>query len=253
MEALIASQVERAVRDLIVAEQTNLGVEITTPVVYPDGDVVTVVVERASDSFLVHDAGFASMRLSESGIHLSRVAARRLKENCARYKCNFSQGRVSAKADMESLGIVISLVANAARTVGDYALEMRRQAEADFRQILSEALREIFGARIRENEEIRGTSGRRYRVSAIVLDTKEDQPVNVVSAVANRQGVPYSFAMLYDLQEVYRGVEGDSVYDENADIRAEDRLLLGSVGRVFSFSEARSRFREIMGASAGNS
>jgi hypothetical protein len=249
--ALSVSQIEDAIRDLIVAEASNLGIEVSVPVAYPGGDLVSVVIEQTKEGILIHDAGFAAMRLSQSGIQISKAVGVRLTEYAARFNCIYSLGRVSVRCDSDSVGVTAALVANAARSVADYALEIKRHAEADFRHILSDVLREIVGPRLRENEEIKGKSGRKYRISAVLLDAAEANPLNFVSAVANRQAVPLGFAMLYDLRGSFVGVENDSVYDDASDIREEDRALLSSVGSVFGFMEAKHRFRALLGSPAG--
>jgi hypothetical protein len=249
--ALNISQIEDAIRDLIVAEASNLGIEVSVPVAYPGGDLVSVVIEQTPDGILIHDAGFAAMRLSQDGIQISKAVGARLTEYAARFNCTYSLGRVSGRCDASSVGVTAALVANAARSVADYALEIKRHAEIDFRQILSEFLREIVGPRLRENEEFKGKSGRKYRVSAVLLNPSQTSPINFVSAVANRHAVPASFAMLYDLRESFVGVETDSVYDDASDVREEDRILLSSVGSVFGFMEAKHRFRALLGSVAG--
>src|SRR5208337_77169 len=178
---LDAGAIERAVKDLVAAEPSNLGVEVTLPVAYPGGDLITVVVERKEASMLVHDAGFAAMRLANGGVTLSRSVVTRLQEYAKRFNCGFSDGRVSTECDLGKVGICAALVANASRSVADYVLEIRRHAESDFRRTISDNLREIMGRRLRENEEIRGVSGRRYRVPITVLDKNEAVPTRAVS------------------------------------------------------------------------
>jgi hypothetical protein len=249
--ALSISQIEEAIRNLIVAETSNLGIEVSVPVAYPGGDLVSVVIEQTADGVLIHDAGFAAMRLSQAGIQIGKAVGARLTEYAARFDCTYSRGRVSARCDAGSIGVTAALVANAARSVADYALEIRRHAEVDFRQLLSDLLREIVGPRLRENEEFKGKSGRKYRVSAVLLDPAQTSPINFVSAVANRHAVPISFATLFDLRESFVGVETDSVYDDASDVREEDRILLSSVSSVFGFMEAKHRFRALLGSVAG--
>jgi hypothetical protein len=54
--------------------------------------------------------------------------------------------------------------------------------------------------------------------------------------------------MFFDLKPLYPGVERDAVYDNEADIRKEDRTLLKSVGtEVFSISEAALHFAQMAG------
>src|SRR5262249_10550297 len=158
-----------------------------------------------------------------------------------RYRCTFADGRVSSSATFENIAQVACLVANAARSVADYAYEIKRQAEWNFRVVVFDKLREIVGDRVRETEEYRGKSGRLYRVP-IVLDPMKAKPQHFVSTLANRQAVPQSFAMLFDLGGAYPDVERDAVYDDTADLRQEDRSLLTSAGaHVFGWMEAELR------------
>ena len=129
---LEAADLEKAIQGLVSAEQTNLGIEVSVPVVYGDGDLVTVVVESAGAEFVVHDAGFSAMRLTASGIGISRNVAQRLHEFCQRYKCSFSGGRVNAPSSRADLPTIACLVANAARSVGDYVYEIRTSSGIRF-------------------------------------------------------------------------------------------------------------------------
>src|SRR4051812_1789412 len=136
---LKASDVEKAVRSLVTAQRTNLGVEVTVPVAYGDGELTSVVVETTPMGFWVHDAGFSAMRLTSAGVALSRNVSLRLNEYCHRYHCTFSEGRVAA-APMEDVAQAVSLVANASRSVADYVYELRRESEFDFRSMVFEKL-----------------------------------------------------------------------------------------------------------------
>src|SRR5437879_4938475 len=110
------AEVQRAIQALTVAEKTNLGIEVTLPIAFGDGALVSVVVEREGDAFLIHDSGLSAMRLTSAGVSLSKHVTFRLNEFSRRYRCQFVDGRVSAKADSaESIALVASLVANAAR------------------------------------------------------------------------------------------------------------------------------------------
>lgn len=240
---LKAAEVEKAIRALTSAEKTNIGVEVTLPVAFGDGALVSVAIEEASKGFDIHDAGLSAMRLTSAGVTLSKHVVFRLNEFARRYRCTFINGRVSAHADnMDDIATVASLVANAARAVSDYVYELRRQAEYDFRVVLFDRLKEIVGPRVRETEEIRGESGTRYRIP-IILDAHQAAPQNFVSPIANHSAVARSVAMFFDLKPLYPGVERDAIYDSEADIRKEDRLLLKTVGtQVFALAEANVRF-----------
>ena len=244
MKPILPTDVEMAVKGLISAETTNLGVEVLIPVIYADGQMTSIIVEHEDGAFLVHDAGEGAMRLSAVGIPLTRAS--HLSDIVARFRCSFIKGRVAAKvSSSDELGIVASLVANASRSVADLALEFRRRTEADFRLIVSEKLREAIGPRVRENQEFRGHSGRRYRIPVVVLDRAQAHATNFVSALATRQTVPLSVSMFFDLRNAYPNIENDAIYDDSADFRAEDRALLASVSTVIGLMEAPLKFRAI--------
>jgi hypothetical protein len=243
---LKAADIEKAIRALIAAQKTNLGIEVTVPVAYGDGELATVVVEQAGDGFLVHDAGFSAMRLTAAGISFSKNVVQRLNDSCQRYRCTFSDGRVFSQSGLTEIAQVVCLVANASRSVADYVYEIRRHAEHDFRLTVFDRLKEIVGDRVRETDEFRGKSGRRYRVP-ILLDVTRARAQNFVTTIAHRQAVSQSFTMFYDLGAAYPEIERDAIYDDTADIREEDRALLKSVGtEVIGLMEAQHRFREIV-------
>ncbi len=241
------AEIENIVRTLITAETTNLGVQIALPVAYGDGDMVSVFVDTIDGSLVLHDAGFSAMRLSSAGIRLTQHVMHRLRDLARRYRCDFEAGRVVARSDIKELPQTICLVANAARSVADYAYEIRRQAENDFRIIVFERLRDIVGRRMRQHEEFKGKSGRIYHLP-IILDRAEQHPQNFVSALGHRHAVAQSFAMFHDLSAAYPTVERDAVYDESSDIRDEDRVFLAYIAnQVMGLMEAPLRFRGVIG------
>ena len=246
MTEIAAADVERAVKALVFAQKTNLGIEVSMPIIYADGQLASIVVEAEDGAFVVHDAGEAAMRLSSAGIPPTR--ADNVSGIVARFRCGFIKGRVTAKANsIDEIGVVASLVANASRSVADLALEIRRHTEADFRIRVGETLREAIGPRVRENQEFRGRSGRRYRMPAIILDRTEAHPTNFVSALATRQTVPLSVSMFFDLRGPYPNVENDAIYDDSSDFREEDRALLASISTVIGFMKSPLKFRAIAG------
>jgi hypothetical protein len=242
---ITAAEVEKLIRSYTAAEKTNLGIEVTVPVAYGDGELVTVVVEQTKDALIVHDASFSAMRLSSAGVSLTANVAHRLSELAERYNCKFQDGRVMSATDtVESLPQVVALVANASRSVADYAFEIKRQAETDFRLIVVDKLREIVGARAHDPDEFIGASGRRYRLP-FILNEAMTLPQNFISTLAQRSNVNQTFATLFDLRSPYPNVERDAVYDDAAHLRDEDRTFLKSTDAVvFGWMEAELRFKE---------
>lgn len=237
-EPLSAGAVENKARSLIGARSTALGIEITTPIVYPDGDCVLVIVAQEAGRYLVHDVGIGSMKLSREGIAIGREMRERLVVVAARYDCLFHADRMSRSCSCDEIATSIMLVANASRTVGDIASEARRQSENSFRYVLTERVREIFGSRLKENEVFRGQSRTAYRVANTILDESGREPVAFVVPLASRSAVASQFRELYDLRAAFPNIHRGSVYDEASDFRPkEDGWVLNEVGQVIPFGQ----------------
>ena len=246
MLGLVPEQIEAAARTLIRAERTNLGIEITLPVAYPDGELVSVVASFEQGECVVHDASAGAMSLAGAGVRINRHLNRRLVELVGRYGCQFVANRVIRRCAPDQVAFAAVAVANASRTVGDQALEVRRQAEQDFVVAVTERLREIVGPRLRTNEPVTGKSGRTYRVTGIVLDEAQKEPVAFVASVPNRSAVASQFAEFYDLRHAHSKVINESVYDEERDLRDEDRRLLGMVSKLVPFAQTRTNFSRLV-------
>ncbi|NYZ12521.1 hypothetical protein HL658_08160 [Azospirillum sp. RWY-5-1] len=242
MNRLSAEEIEFAARSLIEASETSLGIEVNTPIVYPNGDCVTVVVEQDRSDFVVHDGSFGAMYLAAEGIDLSKSLSTRLSNAVGRYGCEMKGGRVVRRAGADELPIAIALVANASRLVGDQVLEMRRQSESEFRVVVTEKLRNFVGDRLRENQEFKGKSGRLYRVANVILDSSRSKPVAFVMAITGRHAIPAAFSEMFDLKQALPAVANDSVYPDDSGVRIEDANLLNEVGRAFAYSKAAEEF-----------
>lgn len=243
---LTPSELEDAARALITASKTSLGIEVTMPVIYPDGQAVTVVVTVEGGEYVVHDAGFGAMYLTNAGMRLTKQIRQRLSSLASRYECNFIEGRMSRRCTLDQIAIAIALVANASRLVGDQTLEGHRRADGDFIASVTDSLRDIVGAkRLRTNEGIKGRSGRTYHVRNVILDTQERTFLAFVEALANRASVPNRFMEFHDLKGAYQTTRNFSVYDENEDLPTVDLKLLGEVCEPLTFNQSRKRFREL--------
>ena len=90
IRVITPEEIEVTARAIVSAKTTSLGIEVTTPVVYPNGDLVTVAVTIEGGEYVVHDAGFGAMYLNSAGVRLTRQLARRFTELAARYVVNLS-------------------------------------------------------------------------------------------------------------------------------------------------------------------
>jgi hypothetical protein len=122
MHHLTPEELEAASRALVTARETAMGVEITTPVIYPNGACVTVTVTMEGGEYVVHDAGLGAMYLTAEGIRITRQLSERLAAFAARYECEFIEGRMLRRCSTDDVAIAAMLVANASRAVGDQAI-----------------------------------------------------------------------------------------------------------------------------------
>lgn len=254
MQRLSPEQIEAASRAIITARESAMGIEITTPVIYPNGACVTVSVTMEGGEYIVHDAGLGAMYLTAEGVRISRQLSERLSALAARYECEFIEGRMLRRSSPEDVAIATMLVANASRTVGDQAVELRRHSESEFRYAVSERVRNLVGSRWRENQLFQGASGRGYRIGNVILDPAETAPVAFVFALPSRSAVPAQFAEMYDLREAYPRIANDSVYNDAGDFRPrEDGWLLRKVSVLIPFSQMQSQLPRMHAATANGS
>lgn len=243
---LTVEEIEAAASALVTAEQTSLGVEVTMPVVYPDGSAVTVVVAAESGEYVVHDAGFGAMYLTSNGVQFSKQIRKRLASMATHYGCEFVDGRMTRRASLEEIALAIAMVANASRCVGDEVLEARRRSESDFIAAVADSLRETIGSkRIRTNEQFTGESGAQYRIHNVVLDRTESDAIAFVEPLSSRSVVSQRFMEFTDLRPLHQNASMYAVADDHEELSAPHRRLLQRVCEVVPYSEARAKFRPL--------
>lgn len=209
-----------------------MGIEISMPVVLPDGDFVNVTVVNDADGYLVHDGSSAVMSLASMGVKTSSDARKRFVPLASRFGCEVLDGRVFRRVSREQIGVAAVMVANAARSIADIALEAKRRIEQDFKRSVSEKIKEVVGDRARANEEVKGSSGRLYHVQNVILDAKLKAPIAYIEALGSRASVSSHFMEFFDIRKANDGVRLASVYDENGEFREADTILLGNVSSI---------------------
>lgn len=248
MRDIAKLDIKRAICGLITVAETNLGLEVSTPVMYPNGDMATVVIAQEGAKLLIHDAGLGALHLNKHGMKINRAVRSRIEEAVGRYGCQFVTNRVTRRTSTEYLGLAALTVANASRAVADEAVEIRRSLETDFREAVLSNLRDMVGNRVRENETIKGKSGRSYRVSALILDRSEKNPLAFVSAISSRVTIPSHLTEFFDLKNAFDGVFREAIYDDASDLREEDRILMAQVADLVPFSQVRLRLGAVFNA-----
>lgn len=243
---LTAREIEAVASALIVAEETNLGVEVTTPVVYPGGQPVTVVVAQDGEEYVVHDAGFGAMFLTGSGVRLTKQIRKKLAALAANYGCEFLDGRMRRRSTSDDVPLAIAMVANSSRCVGDELLEVRRRTESEFVAAVSDSLKEVFGGqRIRTNEQFAGESGAQYRIHNVVLDRGESSAIAFVEPLTSRAVVSQRFMEFSDLKPLHQSAHMYVVADDHEVLSPPHERLLRKVCQVVPYSQSREIFEPL--------
>jgi hypothetical protein len=236
---------EAAARGLINARTTNLGVEVTMPVLYPNGNAVAVIVAKHTGRYVVHDAGGGAMHLSSFGVTITKPMRQRLERMVAAYGCEFVSGRVTTACEPEQIAVAIALVANASKAVGDEAQIADRLRASRFVERVTETLTEFLGKRVQVHKEMVADSGRTYRVGHVVLDADLDHPVAFVEAVPDKETVSRRVAEFLDLKDHYTDVAREAVYDDSRDWPSGDLMLLKKVSNPVPFNRWRNRAKAL--------
>lgn len=233
---------------LTEVESTNQGIEVTLPQAYHTGEAVVVVVSSEREGYVVHDNSYAALVLSNAGISPGRRLAEALRPQILEYGCELDGLRVVRRCTSQSeLAYCMVLVGSASRLIADQALKADKPPLYDFKSSLLSQIIELVGSkRLRTNEEVSGHLGSRYRVSAVVLDTLESQPVAFVEPIADREAIARRFKQFYDLRvtPAYRGIDLIAVYDEANPIPPGDALLMQEVGNLVRFADVPARMRQ---------
>jgi hypothetical protein len=240
-------QLEAASRALIKARTTNLGIEIEMPIMYPNGQCVSVVVTVRGGDYVVHDAGFGAMYLTAAGVTMTKNLTERLSRLADAYGCDFVSGRMSRSCTQEQLAIAIALVANASRAVGDQALEIRRQRIRDFKREVSVVLNDVMHSERVKRDRVIGDSGTEYQVDFVVLGNDKERPLAFVEPVSDQDAVNTKFREFFDIQSnrVYQSVDRIAVYDDRHTWRPGDLLVLNRVSNVVPFTAFPRRLKRL--------
>ena len=89
---------ERLLKDtcgMMSTFESNLGIEVSLPTIYPNGDHVVVILrEIDEDNVLLHDGGFSLQVISSMGLNLQKNAIKHIIEYASMMGCSFDGGRV---------------------------------------------------------------------------------------------------------------------------------------------------------------
>nr|WP_314447428.1 hypothetical protein [uncultured Sphingomonas sp.] len=236
-----------AICELTEVVRTSQGYEVTLPQAYASGNVVAVVIAPVGKGFVVHDNSYAAMLLERTGTSKSLTLVSDVEAAVAHYGCKLEHMRVTRSCEtIDEVALSAVLVGSASRLVADQALKADRLPVFDFKSRLLGRVTEIVGERrVRTNEQVTGHLGSKYKVSTVVLDPLERQPLAFVEPISDASAVARRFKEFYDisLNPAYQRVERVSVIDDERSIPAGDVLLMQEVGALVRYSDSSKLFQ----------
>src|SRR5689334_374445 len=188
------------------------------------------------------------MTLANHAVRMTPKLSARIAKLAKHYGCEFSNERMARTATADELPLAVAVVANASRTIADQLLQVPTQPILSFRQTAIERVKEFVGSnRVRENELVVGNSGTEYHIGAAVLDRQLSKPVAYVEAVRDMEGVNKRFREFYDISLVpeLSDMARIVLYDDAAELRQGDLLVLQNVSNVVRFSDAEARLKPL--------
>ncbi|WP_438750007.1 hypothetical protein [Pararhizobium sp. O133] len=237
----VANFAERIAGELVRARRSSRGVVITTPVLFPSGAHVTILVTFTGDRCLVSDDGaaYAEADLMGAGEIFRRVARSIADEVGLRFN-NFEIFETDARID--TLPGIIAIVADTARRAIHVTAErLARKLDFDLKTSIVDRLIDVFGAkRVSADAEITGASTHNWTVDALVktegaeiaIEAVSPSPISVSSAymklddIRRLDGAPRTVAALKGKQQF-----------------GADQLLI--LGRTSKLVDVRSDWREL--------
>jgi len=240
---------ERLLKDtcgMMSTFESNLGIEVSLPALYPNGDHVVVILrEIDQDNVLLHDGGFSLQAISSMGLNLQKNAIKHIKEYSSMMGCSFEDGRVMRKCEPFRVAAAAMTVSNVCLYVASQ-FQVMQETKKDFDLIVKDALcKNLSDGLVAPNYSIFGASGGKYSVTAAIIAPNKDVPRAIVEAIATPKSVNGRFRHLYDIMAntEHLDVERIAVYDDNEDFHQHDYLLLQDVSNVVAFSDIQKRVR----------
>lgn len=219
----------------VEAVEENGRMAVVTPAEYPDGDAVVIwLADRGDGTFEATDLGEADARLIPTG-----PGARALGVPAAaiarRLDVTFSEGTLTARAQLPELPETIWRVAQAAAAIAEAATFQRPQApkEAAFLDMVERALRDR-NIDVQPEAELQGASGHSYTATLFIPSQEA-----VVEPITGEQGWNKAAAVYVEFGDISRanGYKLLAVLDDREEPSGPDvESLLQQVGAVTRWS-----------------
>lgn len=233
--------VDRIASELVRAKRLARGTVVTTPVLFPSGAHVSILVSFNGDRCLVSDDGAAYSEADMMGAsEIFRRAARNIAEDAGLRFNNFEI--FEADARIENLPGVIAIIADAARrAVQVTADRLARKLDFDLKTSIIDRLVDVFGAkRVSADATISGASTHSWTVDALVQTESADIAVEAVSP--SPISVSSAYMKLDDIRRLAEAPRTVAVLKGKQFFGSDQLLILNRTARLI---DATADWREL--------
>ena len=213
--------------------ETNLGHKLTTHVMYPSFEPVSVFVVSRGDQFEVHDGGGAVKSAATHAID-GRSVKSACQQSAMRFSCEFFDDHISASAiDQDWLYSAIDAVANASSLAAHNIIQKKSVQK---KQSLITKTKKIFddstwGAETKTEISIPGKSGKLHNFDLAVIYGNKMAIIDAVVPHPNSIAAKY---LAFSDAAPKHGTYKYAIYED--DMSNEDKVLIANVADLISFS-----------------
>lgn len=232
---------DKIVGELVQARRIDRGVVVTTPVLFPSGSHVSVLVSFSGDRCLVSDDGAAYAEADMMGAgEIFRRAARSIADETGLRFNNFEIFEADARLDI--LPGIIAIVADAAkRAVHVTAERLARKLDLDLKTSIVDKLIDAFGsAHVSVNAAISGASTHTWTVDALVRTEHAEIAIEAVSP--SPISVSSAYMKLDDIRRLDSAPRTVAALKGRESFGADQLLILGRTSRLI---DAKADWREL--------
>lgn len=235
---------EKLAKDLVRIRPGGRGAVITTPVLFPSGSHVTVLVSLNGDRCLITDDGAAFGEADLMGAaNIFRRAAKKTAEE-AGVKFN-SYEIFEAEAKPERAAGMIAIIADAARRSVQLTSErLAKKIEVDTRETMLDQLREIFGApKVIPEAVMPGASSHSWKLDALVESDDGLIALEALTPAAN--SVSSAYIKLDDIRRLDGGPRTAAVLSNKKSFTSDQLVMLGRTATLIDLKSGRSAFARL--------
>lgn len=237
---------DRIAGELVHARKVARGTVVTTPVLFPSGAHVSILVSFDGDRCLVTDDGSAYAEADMMGAgDIFRRAARSIAEDSMLRFNNFEIFEADARID--TLPGIIAIVADAAkRAVHVTSERLARKLDLDLKTSVVDRLIDVFGANhVSIDAAISGASTHTWTVDALVRTEGADIAVEAVSP--SPISVSSAYMKLDDIRRLESAPKIVAALKGKNSFGADQLLILGRTSRLI---DAKADWHELKSLAA---